>query len=115
MIKKISTILGILVMSISSFAQTAPFNIQIEPMTISGLGGLQTFAVGQHDGKWLIVGGRLDGLHRRQPFAAFDVAGNNNQLIVVDPVAKQKWSASLSSLSVLFSEVELVLQTGNQL
>ena len=104
MIKKISTILGILVLSISSFAQTAPFNVQIEPMTISGLGGLQTFAVGQHDGKWLIVGGRLDGLHRRQPFAAFDVAGNNNQLIVVDPVAKQKWSASLSSLSVSLQE-----------
>lgn len=80
------------------YAQPAPFHIAIEPISISGLGGLQSFAWAQHEGKWLLIGGRLDGLHRRQPFAAFDVAGNNNQLIVVDPVAKQKWSAPLSSL-----------------
>lgn len=79
-------------------AQIPNFNIALEPLTISGLGGLQSYAFGQHNGKWLLVGGRLDGLHRRQPWASFDVAGHNNQLIVVDPVAKQKWSASLNSL-----------------
>lgn len=81
-----------------SIAQNAPFNIHIEPMTINGLGGLQSYSFGQSNGKWLILGGRLDGLHRRQPFAAFDVAGNNNQIIVVDPVQKQKWNMPLSSL-----------------
>jgi hypothetical protein len=81
-----------------TFAQIAPFQIAIEPMNITNLGGVQSFAWGQHDGKWLIIGGRLDGLHRRQPFAAFDTAGNNNQIIVIDPLAKQKWTTSLSSL-----------------
>lgn len=80
------------------FAQTAPFKILLEPFNISGLSGAQAYAFGQHNGKWLIIGGRLDGLHRRQPFAAFDAAGNNNQLTVVDPVTKQKWSAPLMSL-----------------
>lgn len=80
------------------FAQTAPFEILLKPLNISGLSGAQAYAFGQHNGKWLIIGGRLDGLHRRQPFAAFDVAGNNNQLTVVDPVTKQKWSAPLMSL-----------------
>ena len=87
-----------------SNAQTAPFQIVLEPMNIIGLGGLQAFAWGQHDGKWLIIGGRLDGLHRRQPFAAFDAAGHNNQLIVVDPIAQQKWSAPLSSLPIGLQE-----------
>jgi hypothetical protein len=104
MIKIIASWIAVLLLSTSAFSQTTPFTIQIEPMNISGLGGLQAFAVGQHNGKWLIIGGRLDGLHRRQPFAAFDVAGNNNQLIVVDPVAQQKWSASISSLSVPLQE-----------
>lgn len=81
-----------------TFSQTAPFNITLEPINISGLGGLQSYSFGQDNGKWLIVGGRLDGLHQRQPFAAFDVAGHNNQLIVIDPVSLQKWSAPLSSL-----------------
>ena len=79
-------------------AQDAPFQIAIEPLNIDGLVGVQAFAFGQHDGKWLIIGGRIDGLHRRQPWATFDVAGQNNQLTVVDPVAQQVWTASLSSL-----------------
>lgn len=86
--------------TINGYSQSVPFQIAIEPMNIDDLGGLQSYAWGQHEGKWLIIGGRLDGLHRRQPFAAFDVAGNNIQLTVVDPVAQEKWSAPLSSLPV---------------
>lgn len=104
MIKKITLILGFLLIHLSFFAQTTPFSIAIEPFNITGLGGIQSFAYGQHEGKWLIIGGRLDGLHRRQPFAAFDVAGNNNQLIVIDPVTEEKWSAPLTSLSVGLQE-----------
>lgn len=81
------------------YSQTAPFRISLEPINIEGLGGLQSFAFGQHNGKWLLVGGRLDGLHRRQPFASFDQAGHNTQLIVIDPFTKQKWTSTLTSLS----------------
>lgn len=84
--------------------QPTPFNIHIEPMEIESLGGLQSYAYGQHNGKWLIVGGRLDGLHRRQPFAAFDIAGNNNLLLVIDPISKQKWSAPLTTLPTAIRE-----------
>ncbi|MCB9263143.1 MAG: T9SS type A sorting domain-containing protein [Flavobacteriales bacterium] len=87
----------------TTFAQTS-FEISLDPINISNLGGIQSFAFGQHDGKWLIIGGRLDGLHRRQPFASFDVAGNNNKLIVIDPVAQKSWSAPLTSLSVALQE-----------
>ena len=102
-IKQISIVLGLFI-SLNVFSQTAPFNIAIEPINITGLGGLQSFAFGQHDGKWLIIGGRLDGLHQRQPFAAFDQAGHNTQLIVVDPVSLQKWSAPITSLSIPLQE-----------
>lgn len=104
MTRKLTTFLGLLFLSLSVFAQTTPFNIHIEPMNITGLGGLQAYAFGQHNGKWLIVGGRLDGLHRRQPFAAFDIAGNNNQIIVIDPVSQQKWTAPITTLSVALQE-----------
>ncbi|HOY03925.1 MAG TPA: T9SS C-terminal target domain-containing protein [Saprospiraceae bacterium] len=85
-------------------AQNAPFNIYLEPLDIPNLGGLQAYAFGQHNGKWLVLGGRLDGLHRRQPFATFDIAGHNNQILVIDPVAQQKWSAPLTSLPVPLQE-----------
>ncbi len=85
-------------------AQSSPFQVYIEPFQISGLGGLQSYAYGQSGGKWLILGGRLDGLHRRQPFASFDIAGHNNQIWVIDPVAQMKWSAPLTSLPVALQE-----------
>ncbi|MCB0649397.1 MAG: T9SS type A sorting domain-containing protein [Saprospiraceae bacterium] len=79
-------------------SQSSPFKVSLEEVVIPELGGIQSYAFGRHEGQWLIVGGRLDGLHRRQPFAAFDLAGHNNRLVVIDPEHKQKWSASITSL-----------------
>jgi len=87
-----------LTFTLPAHAQTAPFQISIEPFNIAGLEGVQSFVAGQHDGKWLILGGRLDGLHRRQPWATFDSAGQNTQMVVADPIAQQTWSAPLASL-----------------
>lgn len=103
--KKILVTFGCLILFSSRLlAQQAPFNLYLEPLNVSGLTGLQAYAFGQHNNKWLILGGRLDGLHRRQPFAAFDVAGNNTNIIVVDPIAQQFWTASSSSLPVALQE-----------
>jgi hypothetical protein len=85
-------------------SQTTPFELYLEPLEIPDLGGLQSFAYGEANGKWLIVGGRLDGLHRRQPFAAFEAAGKNNQIWVIDPAAKSFWTASLGSLPTAIQE-----------
>ena len=86
------------------WAQESVFEIEISPIEIPHLGGLQSYAYGQINGKWLIVGGRLDGLHRRQPWATFDEAGNNNKIIVVDPLTKESWSASTDVLPVTIAE-----------
>lgn len=102
----LKTILFFLFFFVPDFvsAQEDPFQLIIEPLDIPEVGGLQVFAHAQHDGKWLILGGRLDGLHRRQPWAAFDEEGKNNQIIVIDPEKKQKWSAPLTSLSTGLQE-----------
>ena len=48
------------------------FDLRIEPMNISNAPGVHSFSWGKTtDGKWIVLGGRVDGLHRRQPFAAF--------------------------------------------
>lgn len=85
-------------------AQTAPFGVYMDSFSVEELGGLQSYAFGQSEEKWLILGGRLDGLHRRQPFAAFDIAGHNNQIIVVDPLTEEKWSAPLTTLPQAIQE-----------
>ncbi|MBI1289131.1 MAG: T9SS type A sorting domain-containing protein [Flavobacteriales bacterium] len=74
------------------------FELSIEEATLPNAPGLQSFVVGQHNGKWLLIGGRTDGLHRRQPWATFLAEDNNLVAYVVDPVNLQHWSASISAL-----------------
>ncbi len=103
MIKKHLSLLLFLV-SLGLFAQN-PFDITLEPVTINGLNGLHSFAFGQDsNGKWLLVGGRIDGLHPMQGNAAFAASGNNTQLIVIDPATLQHWEAPLTSLPASIQE-----------
>jgi hypothetical protein len=81
-----------------------PYDLQLTPVTINGLPGLHSYAFGQHDGKWLIIGGRKDGVHARQPFNAFPGAQNNTNLYVVDVATQQSWSASVNSLPTAIKE-----------
>lgn len=84
----------------SSFA----YNVELAPVVVSNLPGLHSFAFGQHDGKWLIIGGRTDGLHARQPFNAFPGAQNNTDIYVIDVSGQQWWSSSLNVLPTSISE-----------
>lgn len=74
------------------------YQVHLEPVAVQQFAGVQSFAFGHDAGKILIVGGRLDGLHRRQPWASFDAAGHNDQLFVIDPATQTVWSSSLTSL-----------------
>lgn len=84
--------------------------IVLQEVTIPNMPGIQSFAFGQHEGEWLLVGGRTDGLHRRQPFAAFLAADNNTSAYVVNPQTQQVWSTSLSTLP---AAVHMQLQSTN--
>lgn len=83
---------------------TFPFEILLKSDSISGFSGLHSFAWGQSNGKILLVGGRPDGIHARQPFNAFPASQNNQQLQVLDLASKQSWSRSLTELSVPLQE-----------
>lgn len=89
----------LLVFAQFSFSQSEfNYTVELNPITINGLPGLHSFALGQSQGKWLIIGGRLDGLHARQPFNAFPASNNNSSIYVVDRTTLQSWSVSLSTL-----------------
>jgi len=93
-------LLLLLLISSGATAQTInDYSVYLKPKQISNMMGIQSYAFGQYDGKWIIIGGRLDGLHRRQPFAAFDSIGHNNQILVIDPLTNELWKASVDQLS----------------
>lgn len=88
------------------FGQNIPFNysVKLKPKTVSGLAGLHSFAVAQSGGKWLVIGGRKDGLHARQPFNAFPASNNNTDIYVIDVNANQYWTSSVNSLATGLKE-----------
>lgn len=92
---------ALMLAAIGGFAQgLANFSIAIEEMSISNMPGVQSFMAGTStDGKWLIVGGRTDGLHDHRPPFSFPASQANNAIWVVDPVTKQVWSTPITGLS----------------
>lgn len=80
------------------------YDVLIEPLNVAGVQGLHSYVFAQHAGKWLIVGGRTDGIHARQPFNAFPANQNNNLFYVIDPVNGQVWSKSSAELSLPIAE-----------
>lgn len=79
-------------------AQVADFHITLEKIEIPDFPGLQSAAVGQVDEKIVLLGGRSDGLHRRQPFAAFLPDGKNPNIVVLIPSTGIFLSVPISSL-----------------
>ncbi|MDH4471522.1 MAG: hypothetical protein QE487_02885 [Fluviicola sp.] len=76
------------------------YSVYLKPKQVPEMMGIQSFAFGQSEGKWVLIGGRLDGLHRRQPFAAFDSIGHNNHIIVIDPKSGELWKSPADQLPV---------------
>jgi hypothetical protein len=91
-----------------AFAQSpAPpnFTVEMVPVDSTGLPPIQSYAWAQSGGKWLIFGGRTQGLHlfvestnggTTPPPNAFTQP--NTSAWVIDPVAKKAWSSPLSQL-----------------
>lgn len=80
------------------------YSVRLEQVSVQGLPGFHSYAYGQHDGKWLIVGGRTDGIHARQPFASFPPNHNNDHIFVVDPSTGEFFAENINSLSIDFRE-----------
>lgn len=96
-------IAAMLLLPLVTIAQQG-FQLTVQEVPFTGLPSVQSFAVGTHGAQWLLVGGRADGLHQRQPFASFLAEGNNAQMHVVDRMAGQVWSVGLSSLPTAVQE-----------
>ena len=81
-----------------------PFRVNMEPLIPDGFAGLQSYAWAKDGDQVLLVGGRTDGLHRRQPFAAFNKNFNNTDLIVLDLKEEKTWKKNVSTLPAELAE-----------
>jgi hypothetical protein len=87
-------------LSISTQAQIDSFRVEIEPYVLNDMPGIHSGAVASYNGRWIIIGGRVNGLHGFQSPFAFPTSGKNEFAWVIDPISGQKWSSPMSSLPV---------------
>jgi hypothetical protein len=98
-------------------SNSVPFRIQIEEATFSLPSGLQSYVLGTHGGKWLLLAGRINGLH------GFN-GGNNNfppdtqnsTVFVVDPNLQTVTTRSLTNAGsgLTTNQIDLLSVTAAQ-
>lgn len=95
-------------------ANNLPFSVTLMQEDMAGFPALQSYAFGVWEGKWVLIGGRKDGLHRRQPWASFWTEDNNDVVYVVDVAKKKIWKKSLQQLGIADSLVEQLRSSNMQ-
>lgn len=97
-----------------SNAQLFPYSIKVAPLTTDSLVSIHSAIVGKWGDKILMIGGRLDGLHRRQPFAAFDVENRNLRAVVVNIKTKKSVSCIVDSSDVAIDIFDQLVASNHQ-
>ena len=81
---RIISIFILSILALHSAAQEFPYTVVLNPVYSSQDIALQSYAYGTWENRVLLIGGRKDGLHERQPFASFDVAGMPSNISILD-------------------------------
>lgn len=97
-------LMGLMVAFLSLWVAIAPpvkaqsFTLELEEMPFPDMPGLHSGAFTKFEGKWVFIGGRINGLHGFLPPLAFPEYGENNDIWVVDYATQEVWSAPVDSL-----------------
>jgi hypothetical protein len=77
-----------------------PFQLKIQAINNTLLPGLHSFAFAQSGNKWLLIGGRTNGLHGLNNNDGFPPEYKNDEVIVIDTSSWNFYKADLNQLPV---------------
>ncbi|MBX7044097.1 MAG: hypothetical protein K1X85_14465 [Ignavibacteria bacterium] len=77
------------------YSSEVPYSIEIQRADISGAPRIHSFAFAQSGGKWLFIGGRINGMHGFTTSTSFPKEFSNTRMYVLDPSTGQTWSRSI--------------------
>ena len=89
-----------LLFSTMVIAQQVPFQLEIEPVTATAVPPIHSFAFAKSGSKWLIVGGRTNGLHGFSSNDNFAVEYANSDVVVVDTTTWNYYTSSIQGLPI---------------
>jgi hypothetical protein len=93
-----------------------PYTLQFTQVPLTSVPTIQSGVYAQSGGKWLIIGGRTNGLHGFDPngLNSFPPRFQNNSIIVVDPQTGQTWTKDWSNTDVPASVWAALASTNQQ-
>lgn len=92
-----------------------PFTIQLDVAGFSLPVGVQSYAAAIHDGKWLLLAGRTNGVHGFSNVGNnFPPSAQNTDVYVVDPSTGANWSRSLLVGDLSADEIDMLSVTASQ-
>jgi hypothetical protein len=87
-----------------SLAAQQSFTVSLLPSVITNVPAIHSFSFAEWNGKWIYIGGRMDGLHNFQGGMGFLKYNRNDSVYVVDPAANTKWVSALTTLPAYVRE-----------
>ena len=82
---------------VTSTTAQQPFAVYLQPSSIN-VPATHSGAFADWNGKWIFIGGRIDGLHIMQAMQAFPTYGRNDSIYIVDPVSNTHTSLDATLL-----------------
>lgn len=76
-----------------------PVKLRVEAVNFPYFTGLQSFSHAFQDQYLVLIGGRLDGLHKRRPFESFDANGNNTTIYVHDVESGETYTYPVTAMA----------------
>ncbi len=84
---------------LAQFGTMPPFTISIEPLITTPLPAMHSFAFASSGDKWLIIGGRTNGLHGLNSSGGFPPEYKNDVVTVIDTTTWAVYTADLNQLT----------------
>jgi hypothetical protein len=81
-----------------------PFSLELEDVTQDELPGLHSFAFAHWGQWWVVIGGRIGGLHGFFPFTAFPENEANANIFLIDPETGEYHTFFVDNLNVPFKD-----------
>ena len=97
-------------------AANLPYTIQVQALPLTSLPTIQSAVSAQAGGKWLLFGGRTNGLHSFNPTGDQNFAPEfqNNTIYVIDPATGQTWSEPWSTTGLPASVTSSLASTNQE-
>lgn len=108
--KSIAWVIMTVLLSWVELSAQPGFRIELEEIVWPQAPALHSFACATHEGKWLLIGGRTNGLHGFLAPLAFPNSGRNTDIILFDPKTGQRWD---QPVNVLPDSIREPLMTSN--